>query len=172
MSGTMCTGCGISNATSWGQHDTGCTVAKALREAMPTFNHTRYDGPSDPCPLCEAAMSAEALEALHKDRASCARAYGYYFRHGLQIGEALKAPGVEAAAEGGNVAVAASGPGVLLPASPERPIVRHGDVAAQLTNELTSLFRHYGALLVFEKKVAEAAQSPAAWLALREEVRK
>lgn len=53
-----------------------------------------------------------------------------------------------------------------------KPIVRHGDVAAQLTNELTSLFRHYAALLAFEQKVAEAAQSPAAWLALRDEVRK
>lgn len=35
MSGTPCTDCGISNATTWHQHDTGCTVAKALREAEP-----------------------------------------------------------------------------------------------------------------------------------------
>lgn len=34
---------------------------------VPTFNHTRADGPLDPCPLCLPLMSREQLVALVRD---------------------------------------------------------------------------------------------------------
>jgi hypothetical protein len=36
--------------------------------AQPTFNHTRADGPFDPCPECKALMTPKQLEALRKDQ--------------------------------------------------------------------------------------------------------
>lgn len=35
---------------------------------MPAFNHTRADGPFDPCPLCLEVLSRDALLALAKDQ--------------------------------------------------------------------------------------------------------
>ena len=51
-----------------------------------------------------------------------------------------------------------------------RPPLRAGDVTATLFNEFGAIFRRIQMADAFEKKVTEAAKSPAAWLLLREEL--
>lgn len=43
------------------------TVAVARTGEGPSFNHTRADGPFDPCPECLERMSRDSLLALAKD---------------------------------------------------------------------------------------------------------
>lgn len=57
-----------------------------------------------------------------------------------------------------------------LPPVDARPLLRQGDVTATLFNELGTIFRRIQMADAFEKKVTEAAKSPAAWLLLREEL--
>lgn len=52
----------------------------------------------------------------------------------------------------------------------DRPVVHQGEVLATLFGELQTVFRRVGMADAFEKKVTEAAKSPAAWLLLREEL--
>jgi hypothetical protein len=59
-----------------------------------------------------------------------------------------------------------------LPTPPQRPSVHHGEVLGVLYGELTQLIREHQALKAFEARVVDAAKSPAAWLALREELGK
>ncbi len=56
--------------------------------------------------------------------------------------------------------------------STSRPTVHVGEVLGVLYNELTQLIREHGQLKGFEQRVVQAAKSPAAWLALREELGK
>ena len=58
------------------------------------------------------------------------------------------------------------------PLAPARPPVHVGEVLGILYNELTQLIREHGQLKGFEQRVVQAAKSPAAWLALREELGK
>ena len=59
----------------------------------------------------------------------------------------------------------------MRPSTPDaRPPLRAGDVTATLFNELGTIFRRIQMADAFEKKVTEAAKSPAAWLLLREEL--
>lgn len=62
------------------------------------------------------------------------------------------------------------GPMTGIPPVDTRPTVREGAVAATLFNELGTIFRRIAMADAFEKKVTEAAKSPAAWLLLREEL--
>lgn len=57
-----------------------------------------------------------------------------------------------------------------IPPVDARPLLRQGDVTATLFNELATVFRRIQMADAFEKKVTEAAKSPAAWLLLREEL--
>lgn len=49
-------------------------------------------------------------------------------------------------------------------------VVTEGAVAANLFNDLRQLFTRCQMADAFEKKVTDAAKSPAAWLLLREEL--
>ena len=57
-----------------------------------------------------------------------------------------------------------------LPLPDQRPVLHAGDVTATLFNEFGTIFRRIQMADAFEKKVTEAAKSPAAWLLLREEL--
>ena len=51
-----------------------------------------------------------------------------------------------------------------------RPAVKPGEVFMHLLNEMGIVVRRCNLADAFEKKVTEAAKSPAAWLLLREEL--
>lgn len=49
-------------------------IGRAMRAPLrptPTFNHTRSDGPFDPCPECAALMGPASREALYRDLICC-----------------------------------------------------------------------------------------------------
>lgn len=75
----------------------------------------------------------------------------------------------EEAMEGGKYRES-GGPVLGLPLPDTRPPVREGAVLATMFNELGTVFRRIQMADAFEKKVTEAAKSPAAWLLLREEL--
>lgn len=58
------------------------------------------------------------------------------------------------------------------PLAPEQPVIRYGNVLMTLGQEINIAAQQLAALKRFEQRVIEAAKSPAAWLALREELGK
>lgn len=58
------------------------------------------------------------------------------------------------------------------PAPDEQPVIRYGNVLMTLGQEINIAAQQLAALKRFEQRVIEAAKSPAAWLALREELGK
>ena len=155
-----CIDCGISNATTWHQHDTGCTVAKALRGAEVAAEEARVPPPAAPYnPIQERV---DYYRAKH---------------YGKDVTEALTLIAIEevnrqvAESHGQRASEIVEGYEALL-ASSGRPLVRHGDVRARTYVELGQAFHRLQTLEAFSARVKAAAADAAEWSALRDEVRK